>query len=168
MKAVQTEEGVSLLWETVNTDIQISNEVQSFLLVKNGQVEEVTTSVEDINEKIETSGTGQEVKKESFIQENLDESEENLLILEAMSISENPFSVMWYGSVDRTQGRIAKYELYLDETLVSSGGPRFADYKFTNLNADTTYVVTVKAFSSSNVPLLESSLEVSTIPNPTG
>lgn len=240
-KAVQTDEGVSLLWETVSNEESISKEQESFLVIKNGQQEEIIpslvsndatdtkqvytyldpvkastptteysivwningesftsnvqtivqeelateesngtsddsnvtteddpTTAEEAVEDQEENDSQHEAKKDIQLQQALDASEEGFLGLDKSTVSENRFHISWYGYIDRSQGRITKYELYLDGQQVKSGGTRFTDHEFTNMNPETTYVVTVKAFNASNVLLLENSLEVKTLPNPSG
>lgn len=108
-------------------------------------------------------------EKEDLLKNSLiGEEEESYLFLEKMFVNEHSFAVMWFGHVDRSLGRIAKYELYLNETLITSGGPRLSDYEFTNLTPDTSYEVKVKALDKNNNLLIEETLEISTIPAPTG
>lgn len=108
-------------------------------------------------------------EKEAFLKNSLiDEEEDSYLFLEKMFVNEHSFAVMWFGHVDRSLGRIAKYELYLNETLITSGGHRLSDYEFTNLTPNTLYEVKVKAFDKNDKLLLEETLEINTIPAPTG
>lgn len=108
-------------------------------------------------------------EKENLIKNSLSgEEEESYLFLEKMYVNEHSFAIIWIGHVDRSIGRIAKYELYLNETLITSGGPRLSDYEFTNLTPDTLYNVKVKALDKNNNLLIEETLEINTIPAPTG
>ncbi|WP_417898808.1 leucine-rich repeat domain-containing protein [Bacillus haimaensis] len=222
-KAVQTENGVSLEWETASNE-DLTSTKQSFTLVKNGHSEIITPEkseeqstetkqvytfidgIDEVNEGIEyqviwnidnvnvhsnplsvvhetqieeePSGTEEEseeeetepvTKKEAALQEDSEEIiDESFLEIEKMLVNENSFTVTWYGHVEDSKGRLAKYELYMDGTLVKSGGINFAEYQFTKLQANTTYDVTVKALNSSNEVLLEKSIEVTTFPAPTG
>ncbi|MGM0838658.1 MAG: leucine-rich repeat domain-containing protein [Bacillota bacterium] len=221
-KAVQTENGVSLEWETVSNE-NLTSTKQSFTLVKNGQNEIITPEkseeqstetkqvytfvdgIDEVNEGIEyqvvwnidnvdvhsntlfvhetqieeepseTEEDSEEeeaepvTKKEAALQEDSEEIiDESFLEIEKMLVNENSFTVTWYGHLEDSKGRLAKYELYMDGTLVKSGGINFAEYQFTKLQANKTYDVTVKALNSSNEVLLEKSIEVTTFPAPSG
>jgi hypothetical protein len=87
-------------------------------------------------------------EKENFLKSTLiDENEEAFMFLDKMFVNEHSFAVMWFGYVDNSLGRISTYELYLNDTLITSGGPRFSDYEFTNLTPDTEYEVKVKSLN---------------------
>ncbi|MGD6778570.1 leucine-rich repeat domain-containing protein [Sutcliffiella horikoshii] len=108
-------------------------------------------------------------EKENFLKNSLiGEEEESYLYLEKMYVNEHSFALMWFGHVDRSIGRIAKYELYLNDTLITSGGLRLSDYEFKNLTPDTMYEVKVKALDKNNNLLLEETLEINTLPSPSG
>ncbi|NLP51883.1 leucine-rich repeat domain-containing protein [Bacillus sp. RO1] len=108
-------------------------------------------------------------EKENLLMNSIiGEKEESFLYLEKMFVNEHSFAVMWFGYIDRSIGRIAKYELYLNDTLITSGGPRLSDYEFTNLTPDTLYKVKVKALDKNNNLLLEETLEINTLPAPSG
>lgn len=108
-------------------------------------------------------------EKEKYLKSTLiDENAEAFMYLDKMFVNEHSFAVMWYGYVDNSLGRISKYELYLNDTLITSGGPRLSDYEFTNLTPDTVYEVKVKALNKTNDVLVEESLTIKTLPAPTG
>ncbi|WP_404429473.1 leucine-rich repeat domain-containing protein [Sutcliffiella horikoshii] len=155
---------------------------------ENGENETVSSEEESVTSKDPKPSTEEEENTESTIEEvdgsevnfvpsekeNLlknsliGEEEESYLFLEKMFVNEHSFAVMWFGHVDRSLGRIAKYELYLNETLITSGGPRLSDYEFTNLTPDTLYEVKVKALDKNDNLLLEETLELNTLPSPSG
>ncbi|MCA1320403.1 leucine-rich repeat domain-containing protein [Bacillus tianshenii] len=224
-KALQSEEGVSLVWETFSSE-DVTGKDQSFLLVKNGQSEEIIPTVieeessetrtvytyvdiaevvastteysvvwnleesvhnsnilsfvkeelpapsPETNNEVGETAAPAEIKEEKLLQNSVDEDpiaeDESFLYLEALYISENSFHASWYGEVAKSLGRVAKYELYLNDVLVKSGNVRFTEHLFTNLTPDTTYQVSVKAFNASNVQVLEESMEVTTFSEPSG
>ncbi|MGD7052912.1 leucine-rich repeat domain-containing protein [Sutcliffiella horikoshii] len=138
--------------------------------------EEPAPSTEEVEntESTQEEVDGSEVnfvpsEKENLLKNSLiGDEEESYLFLDKMFVNEHSFAVMWFGHVDRSLGRIAKYELYLNDTLISSGGPRLSDYEFTNLTPDTLYEVKVKALDKNGKLLLEETLEVNTLPAPSG
>ncbi|WP_053073760.1 LPXTG cell wall anchor domain-containing protein [Bacillus sp. LL01] len=108
-------------------------------------------------------------EKEIYLKNTLiDEDSEAFLFLDKMFVNEHSFAVMWFGYVDKSLGRISTYELYLNDTLITSGGPRLSDYEFTNLTPETVYEVKVKALNKTNDVLVEESLKIKTLPAPTG
>jgi Leucine-rich repeat (LRR) protein len=133
-----------------------------------------STEEEEISETTIEEVEGSEVnfvpsEKVTLLKNSLfEEDEESFLFLEKMFVNEHSFAIMWFGNVDKSLGRIAKYELYLNDTLITSGGPRLSDYEFTNLTPDTQYEVKVKALDKNNNLLLEEMLEISTLPTPSG
>lgn len=229
-KAFQLEEGVSLVWETVSSE-DVTGKDQSFLLVKDGQSEEIIPTVVQeessgtkmvytyvdlaadvapateysivwnleetahtsnsqtiVTEEAPAPSTPSDIVLETANAENLNEDaqlkeeklsqnstdadsiveEETFLYVEAIYITEDSFHASWYGNVKRSLGKITKYELYLDGSLVKSGNARFTDHLFTDLTPGTAYQVSVKAFNASNVQVLEESMEVTTFAIPSG
>ncbi|MGD6831789.1 leucine-rich repeat domain-containing protein [Sutcliffiella halmapala] len=218
-KAVQTNEGVSLEWETVSNE-DLSNSNQSFIMVKNGQAETIspvkleeqsteTKQVysyldgnDDVNADVEyqvvwnideeavhsnalsvvfdtqieedPSGTEDEEeaepvkKEEASPQDSEGFIEESFLEIDKLQVNESSFTATWFGYLEESEGKLAKYELYLEGTLVKSGNLNFVEYQFTNLQPDTSYEVTVKALNSVNEVRLEKSIEVTTFPAPSG
>ncbi|WP_223701236.1 leucine-rich repeat domain-containing protein [Sutcliffiella deserti] len=133
-------------------------------------VEEVDSNVEEVDSNVEEEKEPV-TKKDASIEESIkdDFMEEPFLAIEKMYVNDSGFNVLWYGYISENDRSLAKYELYLDGNLIESGSSRrFMDYTFNNLTANTTYEVTVKALTSSNVLLLENSLEITTLPAPTG
>ncbi|WP_339147934.1 MULTISPECIES: leucine-rich repeat domain-containing protein [unclassified Sutcliffiella] len=108
-------------------------------------------------------------EKENYLKSTLiDENAEAFMFLDKMFVNEHSFAVMWYGYVDNSLGRISTYELYLNDTLITSGGPRLSDYEFTNLTPNTVYEVKVRALNKTNDVLVEETLTIKTLPKPTG
>lgn len=108
-------------------------------------------------------------EKEIYLKSTLiDEDAEAFMFLDKLFVNEHSFGVMWFGYVDKNLGRISTYELYLNDTLITTGGPRLSDYEFTNLTPDTIYEVKVKALNKTNDVLVEESLKIKTLPAPSG
>ncbi|WP_226682000.1 leucine-rich repeat domain-containing protein [Sutcliffiella horikoshii] len=164
---VETEEEIKTDSEENET---VSNEEESVTSEDPPPSTEEEENTESTIEEVE----GSEVnffpaEKETFLKNSLiDEEEESYLFLEKMFVNEHSFAVMWFGHVDRSLGRIAKYELYLNETLITSGSHRLSDYEFTNLTPNTLYEVKVKAFDKNDKLLLEETLAINTLPSPSG
>ncbi|MCG1021522.1 leucine-rich repeat domain-containing protein [Sutcliffiella horikoshii] len=108
-------------------------------------------------------------EKENYLKSTLiDENAEAFMFLDKLFVNEHSFGVMWFGYVNKNLGRISTYELYLNDTLITAGGPRLSDYEFTNLTPDTVYEVKVKALNKTNDVLVEESLKIKTLPAPFG
>ncbi|WP_404445708.1 LPXTG cell wall anchor domain-containing protein [Sutcliffiella horikoshii] len=161
--------------EEIETDIV--EEVETVLSEEESvpSEEPATTTVEE--ESSETTikeVDGSEVnfvpsEKENLLKNILvGEEEESYLLLEKMFVNEHSFAVMWFGHVDKSLGRISGYDLYLNDKLITSGGPRLSEYEFTNLTPDTLYEVKVKALDKNKNLLLEQTLEITTLPAPSG
>lgn len=93
---------------------------------------------------------------------------ESELYLDKFFVNENSFTVFWFAYAEKQIGRIATYELYLNEELVKRDGTRFTEYEFTGLTPETSYEVKVKALNSQKVVLLEETIQVKTLPLPRG
>ncbi|MCM3620167.1 leucine-rich repeat domain-containing protein [Sutcliffiella horikoshii] len=162
----QTEESSS---EPVVTEEEQTNESSSEPAATEDTdevVENALASVEEV-EGAEVNFIPSE--KENYLKNALiDGDEEAFMFLDKMYVNEHSFGIMWFGFVDKSLGRISTYELYLNDTLITTGGPRLSDYEFTNLTPDTVYEVRVKALNKTNDVLVEESLKIKTLPAPSG
>ncbi|MGD6870958.1 leucine-rich repeat domain-containing protein [Sutcliffiella horikoshii] len=174
--------------ESDSTELNVETEEEEGSNTENGENETVLSEEESVTSEDPTPFTEKEESTDSIIEEVygsevnfvptekedllknslIGEEEESYLFLDKMFVNEHSFAVMWFGHVDRSLGRIAKYELYLNDTLISSGGPRLSDYEFTNLTPDTLYEVKVKALDKNDNLLLEETFEINTLPFPSG
>ncbi|KPB05696.1 leucine-rich repeat domain-containing protein [Bacillus sp. CHD6a] len=164
---VKTEEGSEAVNEEVETVSSEEESVTSEDPLPSTEEEENTESTIEEVEGAEVNFVPSE--KENFLKNSLiGEEEESYLYLEKMFVNEHSFAMMWFGHVDRSIGRISKYELYLNNTLITSGSPRLTDYEFTNLTPNTLYEVKVKALDKNGNLLLEETLQINTLPSPSG
>ncbi|MGY3715194.1 leucine-rich repeat domain-containing protein [Sutcliffiella cohnii] len=100
------------------------------------------------------------------LEQQPDFDEDRYLYIEPLYVNENSFSIYWGGYVDGKN--ITSYELYLDDVLVTTINARNTEYVFNNVQPETTYKVTVKAFSRDQTLLIEETIEVTTWKSPVG
>ena len=158
-EAVQTTTSDDNTEETKNEEKQQIKET----LLNN---EEEITAPAELVEYIEETVQDETFKASlfEFIEEEFDA--DGFFFVEKGFVNESSFQVYFFGHVPNV--RVAKYELSLDGEFVASLKSRNYDYTFTGLNPSTTYEVGLKAFDKNNNLLLEETISVTTLAEPTG
>ncbi|WP_096156570.1 leucine-rich repeat domain-containing protein [Bacillus sp. FJAT-45066] len=149
--------------EQVETEKEKENENEP---IKPDLDNEATTLTTVVNELV--SDVQDEEFKASLLQLLEDDfnEEEEVFLLDTGFVNENSFQLYWFAYVP--DKRISTYDLYLNNEFVKTYKARDYEHTFTNLTADTSYEVTVKAYDRNKNLLIEESLTVATFPDPTG
>lgn len=91
---------------------------------------------------------------------------DGFFLIENGFVNESSFQVFWLAHVPNV--RVASYELFLNGELITTLKSRNYDYTFSGLNPSTSYEVAIKAFDKNSNFLLEETITVTTLAEPTG